>query len=85
MSSSESSTSRWSRLLYYDAVLRDEIEAVDVVGDLVIFCDDSGAVLDSVSETMVMEMSLQPVVAVVSVDEEAQVLNYNDFFLPFLS
>ena len=72
-------------LLYNNAVLRDEVEAVDVVGDLVIFCDDSGAVLDSVSETMMVEMSLQPVVSVVSVDEEAQVLNHNDFFLPFLS
>lgn len=72
-------------LLYNNAVLRDEVEAVDVIGDLVIFCDDSGAVLDSVSETMMVEMSLQPVVAVVSVDEEAQVLNHNDFFLPFLS
>ena len=72
-------------LLYNNIVLRDEVEAVDVVGDLVIFCDDSGTVLDSVSETMVVEMPLQPVVAMIPVDEETQVLNHNYFFLAFLS
>ena len=58
---------------------------MDVVGDLVILCDDSSAVLDPVSETMVVEMPLQPVVAMIPVDEETQVLNHNDFFLALLS
>ena len=58
---------------------------MDVVGDLVISCDDSGAVLDSVSETMVVEMPLQPVVAMMPVDEETQILNHNDFCLTLLS
>jgi hypothetical protein len=58
---------------------------VNVVGDLVILCDDSGAVLDPVSETMVVEMPLQPVVAMIPVDEETQILNHNYFFLTLLS
>lgn len=58
---------------------------MDVGSDLVISCDDCGSVLDSVSETMVMEMPLQPVIAMIPVNEEAQVINHNNFFLTFLS
>ena len=60
-----------------DAVVWDEIEAMNVGGDLLIGGDYPGCLLYGAPQTMVTEMALEPVVTMIPVSKIAQVAYFD--------
>ena len=67
----------WERRNAY-SVVWNEVEAVDVGGDFVGSGDDCARFLYLDAEAMVMEMALEPVVAMVAVCQETKVADFHD-------
>ena len=61
-----------------DAVVRDEVEAMDVGGDLFGGSDDCVRLLDLYSEAMMMKMTLKPVIAMIMINQETKVAHFHD-------
>ena len=61
-----------------NSVVRNEVEAVDVGGDLFGSSEDCARFLDLDAEAMVMEMALEPVVTVVTISQKTEVADFHD-------
>lgn len=60
-----------------DLLLRDEIETMNIVGDGLVGSYNSCSLLQSTSETMVVEMALEPVVTMIPVSQITQVTDFH--------
>ena len=67
----------WERL-DVDFVVRNEVEAVDVGGDLFGSSEDCARFLYLDAEAMVMKMALEPVVTVITFGQETKVADFHD-------
>jgi hypothetical protein len=61
-----------------DAVVWDEVEAMDVGGDLFGSSEDCTRLLYLDAEAVVMEMALKPVVTMITVSQETEVADFHD-------
>lgn len=61
-----------------DSVVRDEIETVDICGDLLGRGENLGGFLDLYAETMMMEVALEPIVTMIAVSQETKVAYFHD-------
>ena len=61
-----------------DAVVRDEVEAMDVGGDLFGGSDDCVRLLDLYSETMMVEMALEPIIFMIAIRQETEIADFHD-------
>lgn len=61
-----------------NSVVRDEIEAVDICGDLLGRGENLGGFLDLYAETMMMEVALEPIVTMIAVSQETKVAYFHD-------
>lgn len=59
-------------------VVWNEVEAVDVGGDLFGSSEDCARFLYLDAEAMVMEMALEPIVMVVTISQETEVADFHD-------
>ena len=61
-----------------NSVVRNEVEAVDVGGDLFGSGEDCASFLYLDAEAMVMKMALEPVVTVITFGQETKVADFHD-------
>ena len=63
-----------------DVLVRDEIESVNILSDFLVGGDNPCCLFKGSSETMMMIMSLEPVVMVVTFLKIAEVVDFDDLF-----
>jgi hypothetical protein len=61
-----------------DSVVGDEVEAVDVGGDLFGSGEDCASFLDLDAEPVVMKMALEPVITVITFGQETKIADFHD-------
>lgn len=63
---------------YGDAVVGNEVEAMDVGGHLFRGGENLSGFLDLYAETMMMEVTLEPIITMIAVSQETKVAYFHD-------